>query len=60
MSKCRRKWTKTGDKPNRFHIKVALYKDVASFQYLELKTHFVITQDTTKNELPDERKINQL
>ena len=39
-------------------FKVALYKDVEN---LELKTHnFVITQDTTKNEVPDEGRSNQL
>ena len=42
-------------------LKVALYKNEENVQYLELKTHnFVITQDTTKLEVPNERRINEL
>ena len=45
----------------RTGVKVALYKDVENFQYLEFKTHnFVITQDTATNEVSDERRRNQL
>ena len=42
-------------------VKVALYKDLENFQYLELKTHnFVITKDIAKHDVPNERRRNKL
>ena len=44
-----------------FSFKLALYKDVQNFYYLEMNIHhFVITQDTTENEVSDQSKSNQL